>query len=100
MNNNRTPFGVALAFSISTFFASLFLFWILPLLPDSLELLHWEHFPILACLLLSLLVGLLVWLNLKLAALNQQHSDDVWELRRQLDALRQELAATSSNDKD
>ncbi len=99
MNNNRTPFGVALGFSVLTFLVTLVLFWMLPALPELLYLL-WDHLPLLTCLLLSLLVGFLVWLNLKLAALKQQHSDDVWELYRQLEALRQELAATSSNDKD
>jgi len=100
MKKNRTPFSVALYFSILTFLVTLVLFWMLPALPELLYLALWEGSPLLVCLLLALLVGFLVWLNLKLAALKQQHSDDVWELRRQLEALRQELAATSSNDKD
>ncbi len=99
MSNNRTPFGIALGFSVLTFLVSLLLFWMLPALPELLYLL-WDHLPLLTYLSLSLLVGLLVWLNLKLAALKQQHSDDVWELRRQLEALQQKLSATSTNDKD
>lgn len=87
-----SPLSIALMFTLVTFLLSLTFCWMIPGLPE----LFWNAFqegggPILPCLLLALMVGFLIWLNLKLLHLRDSCNDKIGELENQLRTLQNQL---------
>lgn len=94
MNNNRPPFGVAMGFSLLTLFVSVVLFEMMPGLSELLQESGLSpSLPFFLCLLLALLVGLLIWLNLKLSIYDAMISD----LKSQIRALEEKLDTTKKD---
>ncbi len=87
-----SPLSIALIFALITFLLSLVLCWMIPGLSELFWNALWEgDGPVLPCVCLSALVGLLVWLNLKLLRLWDSCNDRVGELEQQLRALQDQL---------
>lgn len=96
--NHDTPLRLAIVVSLLTFFLSLVLCWMIPGLPELFWRTLWEgEGPVLPCLLLSLLVGLLIWLNLTLVRMRSSYGEMITDLKARIQAL-EETRDTETKD--
>ena len=97
MNRNDSPLRLAAAFALLAFVLALFLFWLMPRLPELLWTALWEGSILLPALLLALLVGFLIWLNRTLADMRSSYGRMITELKLRIQVLEEKLDNTKKD---